>query len=521
MALRYLLYLESGGISSWYWQSGQMAPGPSFDNDEGGHAAFAAWLEECRGGHFTVLADCVEEGFQVDTTPHVVGPDRHALIARKQNQYFYGSPYATAISLGRERTGRRDERILFAAITRAALLEPWIERMRTADIVLTGITSPALVLPHLVRPQIRANARLLVVTLTPAGLRQTLFEDGNLRFSRLSTSAESHTTAWSATIPYEVQKTYQYLVTQRVIARGSPVVTAVVVHEQDLAAARSACPDSDAVRYLMLDIGERAQASGLKGPPTDSDATLLLLNAAARQTGGPQFAPARDRLAWRWWVARRFVLAAGMVGLCAALLFASKTVFDTRTLRQSIDDIALDTQTRHLRYERLLATLPKLPVSLDALQAGVGGLERIDALAAGPADALVRLSHAIDRHPGVQVRRIEWSLAPDAFDPRGPAAATGAPDTPALSNVNRGTLRDLLTIEATLPSTSPMSQREAVLAINALLDDIRREGAAEASVVRLPFEYTSDRTLRSNASAREPDARFVLKAAFPSRSPKP
>lgn len=519
MATRTLLYLEAGGLTSWFWHGGQLAPGPSFGNDEGSLASFADWLEACRGAHFTLLADCVEEGFQVETTPHTVGPDRRALIARKQNQLFYGSPYATAISLGRERTGRRDERMLFAALTRAALLEPWMERLRTADIVLTGITSPALLLSHLLRPQIRANQRLLVVTLTPAGLRQTLFEDGNLRFSRLATSAESHTAAWSTAIPFEVQKTYQYLVTQRVIARGSPIVTAVLVHPKDVAAVRTACLDSDAIRYLLLDIEERAQGCGLKAPPGDSDTTPLLLTIAARQTGGPQFAPARDRLAWRWWLARRVTIACGLVGLCAALLFAGKTIVDTRELRQAISDIALDTQTRHLRYERLLATLPKLPVSLEGLQAGISGLERLDALAQGPNDALVKLSRALDRHPGVQIRRIEWSLAPEALDPQRPgtpgrATATSPRDA-------HPPIRDLVTIEATLPSNNPMSQREAVIAINALIEDIRREGAAEASVVRLPFEYTSDRTLRSTGGAREPDARFVLKAAYPDKAASP
>jgi len=516
VSLRYLLYLDSSGVASWFWQSGELSPGPRFDPDDTGLASFSAWLEQCRGAHFTLLADCVEEGFQVDTTPHVVGPDRRALIARKQNQHFYGSPYATAISLGRERAGRRDERILFAALTRPALLDPWMERLRTADVVLTGITSPALLLQHVLRQQVRSHARLLVVTLTPAGLRQTLFEDGNLRFSRLATSAESHTAAWGAAIPFEVQKTYQYLVTQRVIARGTPIITAVLAHERDMAAVRNACVDSDVLRYVLVDPMERAQALGLRSPPGDSDTTPLLLQVAARETSAAQFAPARDRLAWRWWIARRIAIAGGLVGMSAALLFASKTGFDTRALRQSIEEIGLDTQARHLRYERLLSTLPKLPVSLDALQAGIGGFERFDHLAGGPADALVRLSRAVDRHPGVELKRLEWALAPEALDrangtrPLNPTSGTPAPQP----------VRDQLTLEASLPSAAGLSQREAVMAINALLDDIRREGAIEASIVRLPFEYTSDRTLRSSTGPREPESRFVLKASYPEGRPR-
>lgn len=514
--LRHLLYLDASGLSCWYWQARALTPGPSFQPDEAGYTEFANWLEDNKGGYFTLLADCVEEGFQVETTPYVVGADRQALIARKQNQFFYGSPYAAAISLGRERSGRRDERILFAALTRPGLLEPWMERLRAADVVLTSITSPALLLGHAMRHQVRANARLLVVTRTPAGLRQTLFEDGNLRFSRLATTAESHTTAWGASIPFEVQKTYQYLVTQRALARGTQVVVAVIVHPSDLAAVRSACVDSDSLHYLLLDSGERAATIGLLTQPSDSDSLPLLLHTAATHGSKIQFAPARDRMAWRWAIAQRITLACGMAGLAIGLVLAGKAVFDTRMLRQSVEDTLLEAQSNELRYERLLATMPKLPVSLDALQAGISGLERIDALASGPADAMVRLSRALDRHPTVTVKRIEWSLAAEQLDQAYRAAST----TPAATPANTAAARDVVTLEATLPADTPLSQREAVLAINEIIESLRREGASDASIVRLPFEYTSDRTLRSSVGGREPDARFVLKASYPERRAK-
>ncbi|MCX9154840.1 hypothetical protein OPU71_01740 [Niveibacterium sp. 24ML] len=510
--LRHLLYLDASGLSCWYWQARALTPGPSFRPDDAGYAEFAGWLEDNKGGYFTLLTDCVEEGFQVETTPYVVGADRRALIARKQNQFFYGSPYASAVSLGRERSGRRDERILFAALTRPALLEPWMERLRAADVVLTSITSPALLLGHAMRHQVRANARLLVVTRTPAGLRQTLFEDGSLRFSRLATTAESHTSAWGASIPFEVQKTYQYLVTQRALARGTQVVVAVIVHGSDLAAVRSACVDSDSLHYLLLDSGERAATIGLATPPEDSDALPLLLHTAATHGGNAQFAPPRDRMAWRWAIAQRVTLACGLVALAIGLMLAGKAVFDTRMLRQSIEDTLLDAQSNELRYERLLSTMPKLPVSLDALQAGIGGIERIDSLADGPADALVRLSRALDRHPAVTVKRIEWSLAAEQVDEAYRASAA--------SPAKAAAVRDVVTLEATLPANTPLSQREAVLAINEIIESLRREGAIEASVVRLPFEYTSDRTLRSSVGGRDPDPRFVLKASYPERRAK-
>ncbi len=506
MTRRCVLSLDSEALVAWFWRAGQLEHGPAFAADDTGFAAFETWLATQTGALFTLLADCVEEGFLFETVPYVVGRDRTALRNRKQSQHFYGSPYVTSLSLGRERSGRRDERMLFIALTRPAQLDPWMERLRYADVVIAGITTPALLIGAALRPLLRSHSRVLAVCRTATGIRQTLFEDGRLRFSRLAVQA-SNGPEWSGNVLFEVQKTYQYLVAQRSLARNTPLAVAVLADSAEHAALRAACGDSDLLRFSLLDLGERERGLGLRSHSPDSDATQLLTHLAARRNSAVQLAPASDRKAYRWWLAQRATLAAGLFGLVLALLIAVRTELDTRTLDQTRNEIRHDMQLRQLRYDSLLATMPKLPASVEAIQAVVQELDEIGRLGLGPGPALKRISRVLDRHPEIDLQRLEWSLPEHVLaDVSQIAAQESANQTPRIGSV--------AVLTARLNANAPQSQRETVALVNLILEDLRREGAIEASVLRLPFDYGSDRTLRSaegNASAAE----VSLKVSFP------
>jgi hypothetical protein len=69
-----------------------------------------------------------EEGFQLEDLPYVQGGDRNALLQRRLSQYYYNTPLSAAISLGRAKEGRRDEKVLFAALTRVETFTPGWKR---------------------------------------------------------------------------------------------------------------------------------------------------------------------------------------------------------------------------------------------------------------------------------------------------------------------------------------------------------------------------------------------------------
>ena len=103
---------------------------------------FSSYLSYAARDPIYLLADFVEEEFQEHQVPHVVGPDRRALIRSKRRRLFGDAPYAGVVFQGREREGRRDDRFLFSALRRPDLIEPWVERIAKRKAPLAGVYSP-------------------------------------------------------------------------------------------------------------------------------------------------------------------------------------------------------------------------------------------------------------------------------------------------------------------------------------------------------------------------------------------
>ncbi len=101
-----LLYLTNDQLTAYQWEKGSHSIGHIFPNDEDGWEDFSLYLG---GSHNTLtylLADLVEEDFQRDTLPHVLGRSRQALVQRRLSQLYRDTPYRQAIRQGREESGR-------------------------------------------------------------------------------------------------------------------------------------------------------------------------------------------------------------------------------------------------------------------------------------------------------------------------------------------------------------------------------------------------------------------------------
>jgi hypothetical protein len=220
-----------------------------FAIDESGQADFRRWLETKRGDLFYLLVDLPDEGFYQESLPHVTGGDRQALLARKRNQHFHGSPYTLVRSMGRDKQGRRDESFLFAALTRPQAIEPWLEAMQEAGAALAGIYSPALMLGDLLSRNAAAQPRLILITIGSGGLRQCYFEQGQLRFSRLKLLATGNIEEAAVNTYGEAVRIYQFLIGQRVITRGQKVPVLCLTSPSHFPLLHQACIDTDELSF--------------------------------------------------------------------------------------------------------------------------------------------------------------------------------------------------------------------------------------------------------------------------------
>ena len=241
---RALLFLGSGrGLRHAY----EFAAGDS------GWAAFANYLEGAPPTPLYVLVDVVEEEYRQDTIPHVRGKDRASVLTRKYARLFRGTPYCLALDQGREREGRRDDRVLLTALTKPDTLTPWITELVNHRVPLAGIYSLP-VLSHGLLKQVRATASnvLFISVQQASGLRQTFYRDGQLKISRLAQMPRLGSVPYATYVLAELAKLRRYLNSLALVSRESPLAIYILSHGR---AARG-------TRTALSQLGRRAVLPG-------------------------------------------------------------------------------------------------------------------------------------------------------------------------------------------------------------------------------------------------------------------
>lgn len=501
-ALR-LLYLEAGGLTAYAWQAGEVLPLARFATGEEGAGQFAQFLaSQPRNAVYRLLVDLVEENYFFETLPAVRGADRSAMLARKRNQHFFGTPFATELSLGRETDGRRDERFLLTGITRPGALEPWLDAMARHEAPLASIHTLPTLADGMPAPfSAKDPSPRLIVVLTPAGIRQIFFDKGRLRFSRLAPRSDAETGTLALALAEETARTQAYLSSQRLFPRHETLPVVILAHP-DLQRALTTLLDAPPQTALSFaDITTLARQLGLRSPCADSRATPLFLHWMVRRGGGPQFAPKSARHFHFLRQIRMAALGLGSACFLGCAVVAAKLWVDAFALDQEIDRLTLETRSDAARYAALIAGLPPMPGSLDTLQ---GIMARVDGLAAAPPnlrEALAVLAAALDATPTLTLDAVEWRSLPS---PAGLAPAT----TPRPFAE--------LTVQSHFPAEAWGDRRALLRESERVLQLLQQTPGVTAEITRLPVDLASDRTLRGAADAPATAAvpRLELRVTF-------
>lgn len=501
MPPRRALFLDANQLTAYRWQSGQLCAEGQFAADSRGLEAFAQYLVRQRRSLFYLLAEVVDEAFRLDDIPYVHGRDRRALLARKLDQNFYATPLNLAVSLGRENSGRRDEKMLFAALTRPQYLEPWLALLREQEGQLAGIYSIPLIAGMLVDDLARksgvASLPLLVVTLTSGGLRQTFFINGRLRFSRLMPLTSASLEQSSIACAEESEKTYHYLVSQRQISRGTPLAALVLAHPGEISSFRSHCRDSENLHFGFIDLLDESQKSGLKTLPKDTRSEALFMHLMVKRPPRIQFAHARERRFFHLWQICRTLKSSGAMILLGCLLFSGKQIFDCYQVSSETEQIRLQSEGDNQRYAAILKTLPPLPTSIDKLVTLIARYDDLKTRSASLEPMVSRISHALQGSPRVQINRIDWR--------------SGASPDEVMRSPGRGDFTVISDVYAQLPVALGSDPRALLDTIQVFSADLGKDGAAEVRVLKLPFDIASGKSLKSGHDASDDATRFALR----------
>ena len=497
MYARRLLYLSAHQLAAYLWHAGKLTEEGSFDATEDGRSRFASYLAGNRKSLFRLVANVSEEGFHIEKIPFLRGDDREAVIARKLGQHFFSATLTTSLSLGYEKSRRKDERVLLAALTSNEFFAPWLEAIASSGVALAGVHSLSLLGPLLLRKLGIADERCLLLTIQDQSIRQSYLEKGQLHFSRLSPLQNSSIGGIAQTFAAEARKLQQYLVSQRLLGRQQAIRACLVAHPQAIGAIQSSCVDSETLSFAILDVETCAQRCGLATVPTDSRCERLFLHLLASDPPRSQFASDRQRHGYHLWLVRSALQGVGTVALAACLLWSGKQFFDAYQVRQEVDLLVSETALARQRYEEIVRTFPPIPTSNDNLRRVIDRYVELERATGSPDYLWRELGRALRGVPAIELEGLDWKLTPAASAPRplvgGDSKGKAPPGPDGETIIVRGSIR--------LGDES--NPRQVLAVFNRLLEALRRNPQLDVEVLQQPFDVESGKALKGGDAAAE------------------
>ena len=520
MAVKRIFLLSSGQLTVFQWDAGRMAEPFTFMADENGLTEFSSYLDETSTDPVHLLLDVVEEEFREETIPHVFAADRSALIRTKSNRLFRETKYTHAIVQGRQADGRRDDNVLFTAVIRPDLLSPWMGQVIRHKVPLAGIFSLPLVTQHICKKIDAVGEHVLLVSLQSAGgLRQTFFQNQQLKLSRLAIIPKLDAAQYASYILAEIEKIRRYLNSLRLVSRDSPLEVFILSQGSMLEDLSRQTADSITTNHHFIDVGEVAMGQGFKDPYTSPFSDALFAHVLAKTPMANHYANADETRYFSMYQARKFMKVASILLLVggagvAGFQFVEGAIASQETIQTEQQTVFYDD-----RYQMAREQLPKSPAEANELIRVINTVDDLRKYRASPQDMMVLLSQGLEAFPSLQIDSMSWTVSADPFAPvSGRAALKGEPPAGTVAVDEEGNnvpaLFQLAFVGGSVV-TFDGDYRLAIDQVNGFADALSLQNSVEhVQILTLPLDLSSERVLSGGSEQVTGKAEFEIRVAL-------
>jgi len=515
---KHLFYLSSEQLSAYVWQGGRLRGGSVFTNDADGIERFMDYLEQQPALPALLLADLVEEDFQRINVPHVGGMGGRKLLKRRLQQQYRETPFRHFEIQGRMAEGRRDDMVLLAALTNPATVQPWLDALDQLQIPLAGLYSTTLLSSILVARLALRDEHLLLLTQQSGGWRQSYFQNGLLKFSRLS--AAINRDGQPINLGAETAKTQQFLTSVRLMGRGSVLHAVVIAPLASTPVLEGQCEDGAETSFRFLALHHVANKLGLRSDElrvTELAAQLadpMLLAVLARQHSGSQYPLGSVRRHHKLWRIRRTLYWSSALLGSASLLWMGANLWQAHDAQQETTRLVAEAASYDQRYRSVMAAMPPSVTSTANMRAAVNVERMLGTQAPSPYDMTAMVSAALEQTPQIRLLQLEWKVAQDAAGSTPPPAQgdghQAAPISSALLGIPTRPSQSLR-LEAEIMGDQD-DYRAAVDSMNHFAQQLASNPGLTVSIDKPPLDTRSSVKLSGKAGPASEDAhpRFSL-----------
>jgi hypothetical protein len=401
-----LLFLSTDRLHAQRMEGRNILAQRDFADTTEGRTDFTAFLQTGKCIAY-MLTDLIEEDFRHEIVPHLRGSSRAALLQRKYDQFYRNTPFHQVTVLGRQKTGRRDDNMLFSALTNPALIMPWLNILLAQKIPLVGIYS----VPQISAPLIKnhkSNHLLLVSWEKYSGLRQTYFSERNLHVSRL-TPIHAGLTFHDAVLR-ELTRTYQYLKSLSLLPSGQMMDVLILCNADDRERLSSNLPENVGMHYDFADISEIGRQLKLTYQYADSDASQIFLHQLVAQPHKNNYAsPAHTHFYRLLQIQKALNLCSALI-LLAAIVTGMNNYWQSKTDSAETEDLTFRAQQNMAKAQQINLSLPNTYAPAADMKAGVTLMRKLDEYSPTAMDVLGRLSGVLDVYPKIELDELAWEM---------------------------------------------------------------------------------------------------------------
>ncbi|VAW62876.1 hypothetical protein MNBD_GAMMA08-2459 [hydrothermal vent metagenome] len=243
--MKRVFYYSGYRLTVFHWQNETCVASYVFNPGEEGLEKFKTYLLAADNSPVRILVDLIEEDFKKENIPHVSVNDRKSIVNRLiDRQYRKSKDYVYYRIVAREKTGRRDDVLLYSVLSNPEILDPWLSPIMECNTSISGIWSLPLLSENLFKKlDIKSSNVLLVSQQMPSNLRQTFIKNKKFDSSR-SAVVNLEDATIGEHISLEVEQTIRFLSNQRHVGFDEKIEIHVICREMDLPEIQSHCTDS-------------------------------------------------------------------------------------------------------------------------------------------------------------------------------------------------------------------------------------------------------------------------------------
>lgn len=491
--------IDAEGLSVYVLHKGQLIHDAKFSDEDVGYTNFRNYLTEQAISPITLLVDSVAEDFLVESLPHVSYYDRKGFLNRKSLQHFRSLEYRSSSVVGRESGGRKNDKVLFSALTKNQIVEPWIRVLLQEEVPIQGITTPAFALCKVAEHyELLSNKDTLLVNWEATGIRQTFVSNKRMMFSRLTPTGAESSGELVSDIMASCKQSKEYLERIGLTKFGEQLDLHIITPQLANEDFHQHLGEGSFRKIEHHRPSEMIAPEHYHGSDDSKTATLLCLDWGVRhgQLANRYASPPVLRFNDLWQV-RRIIYATCIASALVSTGISLPLWLDAAQRNGRIDSLIQQILPIQLEYDSLTAEFPETPIPSEAMQLAVSNYQVINNQIRNPIELLRAVSAVVARFPSVTLNSVEWELTGTNPDATVTAALLADEAVPSVNLV--GTVRG--------GSSIATSQRQ----LSVFLQTLNRIEGAVATPISLPVESGPDGEVSTVINDAAVDAEFAIR----------